>query len=124
MNQTGFQDVHTLPSFFVERMEELYIYWSELNQGVWGGVTPHDRDVLFGKYFDRVEYVVSRILPKLSGEDELAALEIVKFVERYRLVYGDRPEDALHLLADNNRRLTKLINKYGFDTILLRNCPS
>jgi len=105
-----------LPQMFEEKREELYLLHTRLNMTMIDG-DPVKRDNNLGDYLERVQYIIGRVLPKLSGEDIREVEDIEKYAREYLQTYGHDPPKGLDKLNTNHRRLSEILFAYEFDRI-------
>jgi len=107
----------TLPTIFEERRERMFESISAFN-------TSHSnqdmvsRENFIRDYVDLVEYIVTRIKPKFSGNDLTTLDEIQEFTRKFITKYDKNPTIGIPYLNTNHERLARLLTDYGFDTIL------
>ena len=113
----GYEDSYTLPPFFEDKREELYYFNSQLIQAIWKGDIKA-RDTLIPEYLSRMDYIVTRIMPRLHEKDEQFAKDIKTFAKTFYQVFRDAPEQGIPYLENCHSKLCELLTAYDFDTII------
>jgi len=105
-----------LPTVFEVKREELYQYHTQVNMAI----LPIDRDNFLMGYLDRMDYIITRILPNLRPRESEQASKIQAYAREYISKYKLNPTAGLPELNANHKALAEILHRYDFSKLVLK----